>query len=91
VGIGAQSLGIGSDTAWWWEAGPSAVVVLIGGSVAFAALLALLGCTFWVRRVPARTRKATATHTSAGEAPPVAAPGAAADPIAETSSHAFER
>jgi hypothetical protein len=91
VGIGAQSLGIGSDTAWWWEAGPSAVVVLIGGSVAFAALLALLGCTFWVRRVPARTRKATATHASAGEAPAVAAPGAAADPIAEPSSHAFER
>jgi hypothetical protein len=91
VGIGAQSLGIGSDTAWWWEAGPSAVVVLIGGSVAFAALLALLGCTFWVRRVPARTRKATATHTSAGEAPAVDAPGAAADPIAEPSSHTFER
>jgi hypothetical protein len=91
VGIGAQSLGIGSDTAWWWEAGPSAVVVLIGGSVAFAAFLALLGCTFWVRRAPGRTTRATAGHASAGDATAVAAPSAAAQPVEETPRHAFER
>lgn len=86
VGIGAQSLGIGSDTAWWWEAGPSAILVLIGGSLSFAAFLALLGCSFWVRRAPSRTR-----HGSQDAAPADDAPAVAAAPVAETRSQPSER
>lgn len=56
---------------WWWASAPSPLVVWVGGSVAFAVLLAFL---WWAQRVSPATESEPSDGPATPRAPVVAAP-----------------